>query len=243
MTRYGTQRSLDHLSQGNEHRLKVLAGRKARAKSVNRRVECLVCLDSGYSTRAKEDICEECLEDLWKAQDISLAAVQAQAGEGMQAVKFSRRAHDFPYPHFQDGHVKVPADAAFAQPTGYSEKFEDSPERTFMAIFHKLLVGLADAYPLPPDYSKGMMPLLATNYGDDHHVMLPKQTAAAILDFWTFIPWLTNACYEEGLRKGRDMLGQLNLGTLTMDHFSDQVADQTRRLRENRERLEQGKVK
>lgn len=235
------EKHLEKLAQGNVRRESVVAGRRSRFKSVNRQVVCLLCLETTYTYRGKEDPCGQCVEDLWSAQDVSHRAAESALGTGMVAVKFSKRSHDFPYPHFQSGHAQVPADAAFAQATGYRDgEMESSPARTFQMLIHKILVGLAEAFPLPPDYKNEMMPLLGTMYDNDHRALLPKKTVAGIMELWPFVQWLATYTFEEGLTEGRSLLSQLNNGTLTMDHFSDQIAKQTEHIHRAREKAEKG---
>lgn len=232
---------LRDLARGNEHRQKVLAGRAERAKSTSRRLTCALCLKTAYSLRAKEDICEECVAKVWRAEDVSEKAALAEKGEGFGYYRFSGRSHDLPYFSTQLGSWSVPKDAFFAVPRGYDDRIEESPGSTGQILFHEILMGLSEAYPLPPDKEANAQPLLGTAYSFDRYVVLPTRTVEAIYKLWAFMQWTATASYEQGLQDGRDLLGQLNTGGLTMDGFSNQIAKQTAQLREVRERNEKGR--
>jgi hypothetical protein len=227
-------RKISKLAVGNELRLNVLEARRERRKERSRRVECTVCLETTYSFRDKADICENCLADLWSAQDVSRATTATGQGEGMVAVKFSRRSHDFPFPHMRTGHRRIPEGAIF------SIEKDSSPERTFMALMNKLLTGLAEAFPLHPESKRSAMPLLGTNYDADLHALLPKKTVAAIMELYSFTPWLSYESFDEGLTQGRNLLGQINLGQITVDDFNEQIRKQTADLKRAREKAEAG---
>lgn len=242
MAEHRIEWNLKKLAAGNELRERVVAARSLRAKSVSRRVECPLCLETTYSFRAKEDPCGQCVEDLWAAQDVSLAAAKAAHGEGMAAVKFSKRPHDWPYPHMHTGHTHLPADSGLA-PTDPYGRTETSPARAFQVAMHKMVAGMAEAHPLPPDYGSQMVPLLGTNYDNDYRTLLPKKTIAAIMELWPLVQWISATSYQEGLDEGRGLISQLTLGTLTVEQMNNQIEKQTARLREDQKKAEEGKIR
>lgn len=232
---------LFRMSRGDSQREKVYRKREERKLSRSRAVTCSICDSRIYSRRHKDDICDECLGRIWGAED---AGRNAQAaGENMVNVKFSERAHDFPYPSLGCGNnIDVPENAVFARPDAHSfRKVNDAP-RTMQRLFLEILEGLGKAYPGDRESKRTGMTMFADSHSFNLTAAMPKQSAAAILDLWSFIPWVANATYQQGFEDGKAMLSALALGTMTMDDFEKKVIEQTERIRRNLDKSETGNM-
>lgn len=219
---------LSMMARGNEHRTKVLAGRKERSKSTSRHLECRQCLNRTFSFRDKDDICSECVCELWTAQDVAKASEKTGVGDEMVALRFSTRSHDFPYPPVGTFNIPVPSEAIF-------NIDEREARRTLQNLFHKLMMGLAQAYPVEPQRRANAETFFGVCYDRDTFAYVPKQSRDALVQLWSFVNWIAAECQEEGYRQGQSLLAQLALGEKTVEQMNEMIAIQTAAMHRKRD--------
>ncbi len=230
MARFNARELLAKLAEDKPIRAGILAARKARSISVSKSRTCPACGEHSYSGRSKDDICEDCLVDLWSTQDATAMATSAAAGEGMTAYisVTPDRAHDLPYPGFAGTQRHIPQGAVFDLGVNF-----DSPARTMQQLYAELFAAFAAAYPAPA----GAKPetFLASRSAwaiANHTAVLPTRAAEILLAIWSFMIWLSNDSYAAGLDDGADILRNLNEGNLSELAFVESMQSKRRRLAE-----------
>lgn len=221
-------------------RNELWVARQRRAKSRARWIVCPSCGHKQYAFRAAEDICGECLHDLWTAHD---AAKQAEVNEGAESpllpIKMTKTPHWLPHPRLAPD-TKVPPDAVFSRRrSGYADRTEESPASTLQIIYSEIVAGLAEAYPLAP--GKEAMDFLNARYEDNYRAMVPRKTVTGLLDLWQFVQWCSYQAYGDGHAKGRALLMGLNSGDLTVDTFNAAITRQTESIARLRDEAAEGK--
>lgn len=230
-------RGLTALAKGNAARKAVLAGRAERASSRSRYLTCPACNERAFHHRAKTDICEPCLTDLWNAQDVMQGAFDAGKATGLIPVALTTVPHFVEYPMLATTE-QPPAQASFARWYGDDRDRKRDPEdarRTLARLFVELMKGLATVLPVDPQARGECERLIGGDWhgeewaeaDDVSKVRLPADVVKALRDLWGFVQWHSNVTHVAGIQQGRDLLQQLNLGEITADAFTDEVARQT----------------
>lgn len=232
-------RHLGRLAKDNPLRTAILQERKQRSSSRSRPLTCPSCHSHWNSNRGKDDICPQCLYDIWQAQDVATASKNGAVSDKVIAVRTAGRSHYYPHPSIGfSRHSDVPTDAVFSR-VGSWDKPETSPARVMQELFFEILQGMSEVYPVPPGLDTTTF--LASSYESDMQTMMPKKTLAALFDLWAFIQWVTKDAYASGYSEGKDLINGMITGTLTADAFADTIARQTATMREYRDRAAKGK--
>lgn len=138
--------------------------------------------------------------------------------------------------------IEVPAGAIFTQEDPSSWRpHETSANRTMQILFSKILVGLSDAFPTPPEFRDGSVAMFGDTYSFRRFTMLPEKTSASLIQLWSFINWIASEAAEVGFKKGSSLIQGLALGELTIDAFDEAVIKQTDRIRRLREEAKEGR--
>jgi hypothetical protein len=82
----------------------------------------------------------------------------------------------------------------------------------------------ADAVPAPCSYS-------LREGGREHHGVIEASDTAsqAMRQWWKDLQTFARTCFAAGVNDGRDLLGQLASGTITLDQLNDRAMEMTRR--------------
>lgn len=228
-----TESRLKELAGDDEHRLSVLAGRKERSKSRSRAMRCVTCDNYSHDTRDSRDCCDECLAILWGAQSVLDGEYSKAKNSGLMPVMMTMTAHDLPYPHLNHGYNAMPADAVFSVER-YGRN-EDSPSSVMQVWFLRLFEELGKALPCDPESQRNASALLrrASGWDNNLYARLPVGAVEAINALWHFICWQSDEAFRFGFEKGRNMLSDMNLGHSTFEKFTNDVAEQTKRLQKD----------
>ncbi len=240
---YESDAMLIGLARGNELRTKVLAARKARSKTRSRPMHCVTCDDFSSSCRAASDCCDQCLTEMWQAQDALKGEYDLSKGEGLMPVIMADTSYRLSYPHLEtQSFLKVPEDAIFARQV---RSETENASRTLQIIFHEIQGALSKAMPCDPQGRASAQPFLT---GSDFYrgtkgnlyARLPPDLWASLTALWYLVIWISQASYENGFESGRNMLSDLNLGRGTFEKFTEEVEKQTKILRDSMEKSAKG---
>jgi hypothetical protein len=238
----GHNARLVSLAGTDENRLAVLAGRRERRKSRWRSVTCPACNETDHDYRAPTEICDQCLIVLWGARDVIAGEFESAGKKGLKPFHIPTRFYWLPYPHLATSNERIPAKATFAR-KDFSHEASDG---TLQILLSELITALSTVLPSDPasvEESEPLFPGGEGGYRDDRiNVRLPAVAAKALRDLWHLFRWHSHEAYRQGFEAGHDLLGQMNLGGVTYERFTMEIAEQTKRLQVQQQKAEKGET-
>lgn len=239
-----TEKRLRILAGKNKNRIAVLEAREKRCKARSRYVLCLACNEKEFSFRSAQDICDQCLIDLWGAQSVLAGEYRASRGDGLVPVKLTERYHDLEYPSLATSNEDVPKKAVFAR-GGVFERTANTSD-TMRMLYLELVTAMSHVLPCDPESRKKAERLIdGGGFDQDSYIFtrLPAPAVNALRDLWYLMRWHSHEAFRQGFEEGHNLLSRMNLGTITYEGFAAEITEQIRQTRVQLEKTAKGKPK
>lgn len=206
----------------DEHMLALSRWHAAAPRRTPPESECPGCGTKGWEGKGR--LCGGCMTNIIQS---AVTETKGHSITNRVPAYIERTVHYNEYPRLSM-ETRVEPESPFHVPR--SPRDEDrpmSPTDAFHNMLQEVLRTVFAAWPAIPAGQRSYPLFKGSHFGTDkHEAMVPSGFGGAIRRLAFFVSWATEQAYLEGQTKGQNLLTQLSVGDITMDHFDDALKRQ-----------------